>query len=127
MQRPRLIRYLFVAVGTISLVLGVIGLFLPLLPTTPFLLLASACYVRGSERLHRWLLNQGRLGAIIRHYEAGEGIPRRAKILAMVMMWPSLAFSAWWVGKAIVTGVLVAIGAGVSFWILRMPTWKAPE
>ena len=121
-----LLRGVLVVLGTLSLVLGIVGIFLPLLPTTPFLLLASACYLRGSERMHRWLLNQGRLGAYIRRYEEGQGIPRRAKILAMLMMWPSLGVSAWWVGKPIVAAVLLAVGVGVTIWIFRLPTYRAP-
>ena len=122
-----LFRGALVVLGTLSLVLGIVGIFLPLLPTTPFLLLASACYVRGSLRLHRWLLNQGRLGGYIRRYEEGQGIPRRAKMLAMLMMWPSLGFSAWWVGKPVVAAILLVVGAGVTVWILRLPTYRSPE
>jgi uncharacterized protein len=117
-----IVRGLLIVIGTLSLVLGIIGIFLPLLPTTPFLLLASACFLRGSERMHRWLLAQGRLGAYIRRYEAGEGIPRRAKILAMLMMWPSLGFSAWFVGRPWLGLVLLAVGVGVTVWIWRLPT-----
>jgi uncharacterized protein len=126
-MRSPVLRAVLVVVGTLSLVLGIIGIFVPLLPTTPFLLLASACYLRGSERMHRWLLAQGRLGASIRRYEEGQGIPLRAKILAMVMMWPSLGVSAWLVGKPAVAAVLTMVGLGVTIWIFRLPTWRARE
>jgi uncharacterized membrane protein YbaN (DUF454 family) len=125
--RSRPIRVLLVIAGTLSLALGIIGIFLPLLPTTPFLLLASACYVRGSERLHRWLLAQGKLGAAIRRYEEGQGIPLRGKVLAMLMMWPSIAFGAWKVESPILKALMVAIALGVTVWIWRLPTWRAPR
>jgi uncharacterized protein len=121
-----LLRGVLVVLGTLSLVLGIIGIFLPLLPTTPFLLLASACYLRGSERMHRWLLNQGRLGAYIRRYEEGRGIPLRAKVLAMLMMWPSLAFAAWRLERPWAAWLLLAIGIGVTTWIFRLPTDRGP-
>jgi uncharacterized protein len=126
-MKPPLIRALLVVAGTLSLVLGVIGIFVPLLPTTPFLLLASACYLRGSERMHRWLLAQGRLGEIIRRYEAGQGIPLRGKVLAMAMMWPSLGFAAWRLHRPWVAVLLLAVGAGVTVYILRLPTDRSPR
>lgn len=79
--------------GILALLLGIIGLFLPLLPTTPFLLLASACFARGSTRLHGWLLQHRVFGVYLRNVEAGNGIPLRAKIVALAMMWASLAYS----------------------------------
>jgi uncharacterized membrane protein YbaN (DUF454 family) len=79
--------------GVIALLLAILGLFLPLLPTTPFLLLASACFARGSTRLHRWLLQHRVFGAYLRNVEAGNGIPLRAKIVALALMWTSLGVS----------------------------------
>jgi uncharacterized membrane protein YbaN (DUF454 family) len=127
MLSSRPLRVLLVIAGTLSLALGIIGIFLPLLPTTPFLLLASACYVRGSERLHRWLLNQGRLGAYIRRYEEGQGIPLRGKVLAMLMMWPSIAYATTKVSPPVLKGLMVATALGVTVWIWRLPTWQAPR
>ena len=127
MVRSRPVRILLVVAGTLSLALGIVGIFLPLLPTTPFLLLASACYVRGSERLHRWLLNQGKLGAYIRRYEEGQGIPLRGKVLAMLMMWPSIAFATTRVDSTVLKGLMVATALGVTIWIWRLPTWRAPD
>jgi uncharacterized membrane protein YbaN (DUF454 family) len=123
--RSRPVRILLVVAGTLSLALGIIGIFLPLLPTTPFLLLASACYLRGSERLHRWLLNQGKLGACIRRYE--EGLPLRGKVLAMLMMWPSIAFATTKVDSPVLKGLMVATALAVSAWIWHLPTWRKPD
>jgi uncharacterized membrane protein YbaN (DUF454 family) len=125
--RSRPVRVLLVVAGTLSLGLGIVGIFVPLLPTTPFLLLASACYLRGSERLHRWLLGQGRLGAYIRRYEEGQGIPLRGKVLAMLMMWPSIAFATTRVESPQLKGLMVATALGVTAWIWHLPTWRPPR
>src|SRR5690606_27178579 len=87
----------YITIGTLSLALGILGIVLPLLPTTPFLLLASACYVRGSERLHRKLMDLRVLGPYIEAFRIGEGIPVRGKGFALLFLWMSLAYSAWMV------------------------------
>ena len=119
-----LVRWLGVGVGVMALVAGVIGIFVPLLPTTPFLLLASACFLRGSERLHRWLLSQGTLGEYIRRYEAGEGIPRRAKIVGIGMLWISIGFGVFRVEPVWARLVMLAIATAVTIYLLRLPTAK---
>jgi len=109
-------------VGVLALVLGVIGIVVPLLPTTPFLLLAAACFARGSQRMHGWLLNNPVFGKFISDYEQGKGIPARAKALALLMMWSSLLLAAWRYESLTVHLVLLAVGAGVSIYLLRLPT-----
>ena len=121
-RRP--VRVLFVVAGTVALALGIVGIFLPLLPTTPFLLLASACYVRGSERMHRWLLSHGRLGAYIRAFEEGRGIPRRAKIVAIGALWISIAYAATTIGSAIAAAGLITLAVGVTAYLLWLPTLR---
>ena len=123
-MREKILRPVLVAVGTVALVLGVIGIFVPLLPTTPFLLLASACYLRGSKRMHEWLLSHGTLGAYIRAYEEGRGIPLRAKILALAMMWPSIAYAAYRVGSVWIAVAFFMVASGVTIHLLRLPTLK---
>jgi uncharacterized protein len=120
----RLVRAAFVAAGIVALALGVIGIFVPLLPTTPFLLLASACFLRGSERMHRWLLSHGRLGAYIRAFEEGRGIPRRAKIVALGLLWISVAHAATSLLAGIAAAALVLLAAGVTVYLLRLPTLR---
>lgn len=115
-------RILYNVLGTVALVLAVLGIFLPLLPTTPFLLLASACYLRGSPRLHRWLLSHRILGPYIRDFESGRGIPLRTKLLALALMWPSLALSAWIMPVAWARWLLLIPGVGVTIYLLRLPT-----
>lgn len=109
-------------IGILAVLLGLIGLFLPLLPTTPFLLLAAACFARGSQRMHNWLLSHGVFGRMLRDYEAGKGIPARAKVIALLMMWPSLGFAIWRFEHAWLRVALLVIGMCVSVYLLRLPT-----
>jgi uncharacterized membrane protein YbaN (DUF454 family) len=110
------------ALGVIAVLLAILGIFLPLLPTTPFLLLASACFVRGSERLHRWLLGNRLFGEYLRNIEEKRGIPRKSKAVALCLMWASLGISIWTMRPLPLKAMLVAIGIGVSLWLLRMKT-----
>lgn len=114
----------FNVAGTVALLLGIAGVFLPLLPTTPFLLLASACYLRGSERMHRRLREHRVLGPYLHSFESGQGIPARAKIWALTLMWISLAISAWIIPVPWIRGLLLVPGIGVTVYLLRMPTLR---
>ena len=105
-------------IGIVAVALGILGIFLPLLPTTPFLLLASACFARGSDRLHRWLLGNKLFGATIRDFEQGKGIPRKAKIMAVGLLWVSLAYSMFQVPGVLLVLLLAAIGVGVTVYLL---------
>jgi uncharacterized protein len=122
-----LARALFNGAGTLSLALGMAGVVIPLLPTTPFLLLASACYARGSRRMHRWLHAHPRLGPYIRAFQEGRGLPARAKAAVLALMWLSLAYSAWRVGTPPLIAMLAAIGGGVTLYVLSLPTRPAVE
>jgi len=123
-MRKATAKLFFNTVGILAVALGVIGIFLPLVPTTPFLLLASACFMRGSERLHRWLLNNKMFGEYIRNIEENRGIPLRGKIYALVLMWVSMATSIYIVKYVALKVMLAFIGIGVSVWILRMKTLR---
>lgn len=112
-------------IGFIAVVLAVLGVFLPLLPTTPFLLLASACFVKSSPRLHRWLLNNRLFGEYLRNIQEKKGIPLKGKVITLLLLWTSLAFSIYTVRQLLLNGMLVAIGIGVSAWILRMKTLQS--
>jgi len=87
-------KYLLIILGSICLTLGVIGIFLPLLPTTPFLLLAASLYVRSSDRLYQWLIHQKHLGSYIRNFREHKAIPLRAKIISILMVWITLTYCA---------------------------------
>lgn len=80
-------KYLYVSSGFVSVVLGVIGIFLPVLPTTPFLLLAAAMFFRGSPRAYRWLMNHPRLGPYIKSFREDKSIPLRIKVIAISTLW----------------------------------------
>jgi uncharacterized protein len=118
-------RTLFNIAGVIALLLAILGLFLPLLPTTPFLLLASACFARGSTRLHRWLLQHRVFGVYLRNVEAGKGIPLRAKLVALALMWTSLGISFLRFEHTGLRILLLAIGCAVSIYLWRfLPTLR---
>ncbi len=118
------VKILLNIIGILAVVLAILGIFLPLLPTTPFLLLASACFVRGSERLHGWLLTNRLFGEYLRNIEEKRGIPLKGKVMTLILLWASLTFSIYTVRPLLLKGMLVAIGLGVSAWILRMKTLK---
>lgn len=120
-------KFLFNLAGSLALLLAIAGLFLPLLPTTPFLLLASACFLRGSERLHRLLHQHRILGPYLHNFQAGRGIPTRAKAWALALMWASLAASAWIIPLPWVQVLLLIPGIGVTIYLLRMPTLPAEQ
>ncbi|NGM88106.1 DUF454 domain-containing protein [Parapusillimonas sp. SGNA-6] len=122
-----MIKLLFNIVGTVAVILAILGVFVPLLPTTPFLLLASACYLRGSDRLHRWLMSNKVFGPYIANIQSGRGIPLRAKVTALVFLWGSLLVSAWIVPLLWVRLLLLIPGIGVSIYLLRMKTLSASD
>ena len=113
-------KLLFIA-GTISLAIGVVGIFVPLLPTTPFLLLAAACYMRSSERFYRWLLNNRFFGTYIRNYMEGKGVPLRIKIYTIALLWTTISLSIFLISPGIVVKiVLVIIAIGVTLHIILL-------
>ncbi|NLC35527.1 MAG: DUF454 domain-containing protein [Alcaligenaceae bacterium] len=118
---------LYNIVGTVALLLGIVGIFLPLLPTTPFLLLASACYMRGSHRMHQWLMNQRHLGPYLRSFQQGRGIPLRAKITALALMWTSLTVSMWFAPLPWVRVLLLVPGIAVTVYLCRTRTLEPGE
>lgn len=125
LKKNRVVRVLLIVAGTVSLVFAAIGLVLPLLPTTPFLLLAVACYCRSSERLYNWLINNRWFGEYIRNYREGRGIPLKTKISAVTILWVTISISALFlVPLLIVQVVLLVVAAAVSIHILRLPTYK---
>lgn len=105
-----------------AVVLGLIGIFLPLLPTTPFLLLASACYMRGSKRMAKWMVTNRLFGRYLLDYQEGRGIPLKTKIWAITIMWSSLALSAYFVPLPWVRPLLLIPGIGVTIYLWRYKT-----
>ncbi len=117
----RIVRTLLFAAGNISLALGVVGIFLPLLPTTPFLLLAAACYVRSSDKFYSWLVAHPVLSKYILAYLNGEGIPRKAKYYTFLTMWVTMTISIVIVPLWQVQLLLLCIALMVSTYIWRLP------
>ena len=124
-HRSRTVRALLWVAGSVSLVLGIIGVVLPGLPTTPFILLAAACYAKASPRLHQWLLNHRWFGAMLRDWERDHSLTRRSKTIAVVSMMVMVSFSIWsFRGRLAIQLVLLVTGAIGSFVVLRIPTRK---
>lgn len=116
-------RVIYLIIGTIALVLGALGLFLPVLPTTPFVILAAACYLRSSKRMHAWILESKLFGEMIRNYQAGKGLRRDTKIRALVLMWATISVSAYFfVDQNIFRGAMLLVASGVTIYILRLPS-----
>jgi uncharacterized membrane protein YbaN (DUF454 family) len=116
---------LFIVLGFISVALGFLGIFLPLLPTTPFLLLSAYLFAKSSVRWHNWLLNHKRLGVYIRQFQVDKSIPLRIKIISISMLWITITCSAFFaVDKLGIRLLLFAIAIGVSIHILSFKTTK---
>lgn len=124
-SRSRSVRYALLAVGWLSVALGVIGIFLPVLPTTPFLLLAAACFVRSSRRFYLWLVGHPHLGPWIRDYLEGKGIPFKGKLYALGLMWGSIGLSCYLVPLPWARAGMLASAVLVSIYILRQKTLPA--
>jgi uncharacterized membrane protein YbaN (DUF454 family) len=119
------LRILLVIAGTVCVGLGIVGIFVPVLPTTPFLLLAAACYARSSQRFHNWLLNNKWFGSYIRNYLERKGITLRAKIITLSLLWITIGVSiAFTVETLALKLILVIIAIGVSIHILSLRTLK---
>ncbi|MDH4565958.1 DUF454 domain-containing protein [Pseudomonas sp. BN414] len=124
-QRHPALRMILLIIGWLSVVLGVIGIFLPVLPTTPFLLLAAACFVRSSRRFYLWLVEHPKLGPWIRDYLEGQGIPLKGKVYALVLMWASITLSCFLVPMPWARGFMLTSAVLVSLYILRQKTLRS--
>lgn len=114
--------------GSLSLALGIIGIFLPLVPTTPLLLLAATCYFHGSGSLYRWLMNHPKLGPYIRSFREDKSIPLRAKIFSVTMVWLTLLYCAFFVAEYLWLRLLfIALAVGITWHILSYKTRPMKE
>ncbi|MCW5655429.1 YbaN family protein [Hydrogenophaga sp.] len=127
-HRSRTVRWLLWLAGSLSLALGIIGVVLPGLPTTPFVLLAAACYARASPRLYGWLLGHRWMGPMVRDWETHRSLTRRTKRVAQVSMLVMVGLSAWgfrdrpWALAGLMAAALVGV------WVVaRIPTRQPPE
>lgn len=116
-------RVIYLIIGTVALALGALGLFLPVLPTTPFVILAAACYLRSSKRMHAWILQSRLFGETVENYQAGRGLKRDTKIRALILMWATISISAFFfVDQLIFRGAMFLVAVGVTIYILGLPT-----
>ena len=117
------LRWALLTAGFVAVGLGVVGIFLPVLPTVPFLLLALACFGRSSERFSTWLLEHAHLGPIIRPYLGGKGLTRASKLKAIALVWASIAVSILFLLETPwIRIILLMVACSVSFYLLRLPT-----
>jgi len=117
------LRWVLISCGWISIAGGVAGIFLPLIPTVPFLLLAVACFARSSEKFHTWLVEHNHLGPLLRNYLNGAGIPLRAKKVAIGMVWISFPATTFLFAQTLWLKVLLlTLAAGITIYLLSLPT-----
>ena len=122
-----LARLSLLVAGWVSLALAVAGVVLPVLPTTPFVLLSAACFAKSSPRFHQWLLRQKYFGQMIRDYQAYRGIQKQTKIRAISLIWLSMTISALIIGKVWLAAMLFSIAICVSLYLWRMPNAPTPS
>lgn len=115
-------KYLLIVLGTISLGLGALGVAVPVLPTTPFLLIALACYLRSSQRLYDWLIHHKIFGTYLYQYVTYRAVPRTTKVVALIVLWAGLITSALLVHLLYVHLILLAVGIVVNIHILTLKT-----
>jgi uncharacterized membrane protein YbaN (DUF454 family) len=121
----KMTRILLFAGGTLCVALGVLGMFLPVLPTIPFLLLAAFFYARSSERAYHWLMTNRWFGETLTNYRAGRGIPLKQKGFTILLLWLTIGVTAgfvvslWWVRL-----ILLAVAIGVTGHLLIIKTLK---
>ncbi len=120
--KNKALRLLLLVIGWLSVVLGVIGIFLPVLPTTPFLLLAAACFARTSPKFYNWLVGHPRLGKYIVYYLEGKGLPLKAKVYTITLIAISMSITSYLVPVLAVKVLLPLVGVLVALYIVRQPT-----
>lgn len=117
------LRWTLLTSGFLATSLGVLGIFLPVLPTVPFLLLALACFARSSERFYNWLLEHAHFGPIVQPYINGCGMSRVSKVKAITLLWASIILSAFFLIELVwVRILLLVIACAVTFYLLSLPT-----
>jgi uncharacterized membrane protein YbaN (DUF454 family) len=116
-------RLVYVVVGTVSLALGLLGVVLPVIPTTPFILFSAWCYYRGSKRFHDWLVNHRYLGKIVAEYSGDEGMRKESKIKAIAFTWAAVLLTAAFIlESSAMRALIILIGCIGTFVILRLRT-----
>ena len=116
---------LLVVCGSLCVALGVLGIFLPLLPTTVFLLMAAACYARSSDRFYQKLITNRWLGSYIQNHREGRGMRRRDKAVTLAMLWIGIGATMIWTAESVwVRALLLSIAVGVTVHVVRLPAFR---
>jgi len=119
----KLKKYIYIALGYIFVGLGIVGVFLPIMPTTIFLIIAAAFFARSSERLYNKLLAHKQFGSLIRNYRERRGMPLRAKIISITMLVTAISYSVFFVAESMWLKIILAmICIGVASYILSLAT-----
>ena len=106
--------------------LGVLGVIIPILPTTPFLLLAASCYAKSSEKLHCWLLGNNWLGKHIKNYTEGKGIPFKMKVISISLLWLTIGYTVFYVTQlSLLRFVMITVAVGVTLHIFSIKTYRS--
>ena len=114
----------FITIGTVCVVLGLIGIFIPVLPTTPFLLLAAYFFTRSSERALQWLLYNRWFGVYLRNYREGRGMALGGKVITLLSLWLTIGLSIIFVVDTVWLRILlIAVASGVTFHLVRIKTF----
>ena len=122
-MKDKLKRRLLILAGTIFTGIGIIGIIVPVLPTTPFLLLAAACYIRSSQKLYDWLLSNKLFGAYLKNYLEQKGMTLRMKVFTILLMWIAIILSIITVIDSIAIRILfIALAAGVTVHLITIKT-----
>ncbi len=123
--KGKLSKLALILAGNFFMALGILGIFLPLLPTTPFLLLAAACYFRSSERFYNWLINNKWLGNYIKDYREKKSIQIKIKVITLFILWLAIGYSVFFVVNIfLLRAILILIGIGVTIHVLSIRTLK---
>jgi uncharacterized membrane protein YbaN (DUF454 family) len=122
-------RRLLIGAGTLSTGIGIIGIFIPILPTTPFLLLAAACYMRSSERFYKWLIHNRIFGAYVRNYIEGRGMPVKMKIFIILLLWLAIGLTITFAvqNNIVIRIILICIAIGVTAHIALIKKRKVED
>lgn len=117
-------RIVFIGLGWFFVILAIIGVFLPLLPTTPFLLLSAYFFSRSSKRFHQWLINHPWFGDYIKNFQEGRGLTVKSKVVSVLMIWLSIgATTLLAVSNNWLKALLLVIAVGVSCYLISRPTY----
>lgn len=126
-SHTRLWQGVLVVVGAATFGMGTVGLFLPVIPTTPFYLVSGWCWLRGSKRLHAWLMGHPVFGSPLRDYFERRGVRRRNRFIALLFLWLGLGLSIWLTGSLHLRILLIAVGVAVSAHLVCLKALDPPD